>query len=492
MPATEQARHHPLVLLGEDVARDLYALGNIVLSRELAALQPGQREFARILGIFVDETRHALTEQLSQAQNDPERTKIAQLYQTFCLAVRTDFLPYLGELQGIATPPEVLDAASAMVRQLFPDFALILYPTGERFPETLFIDDIGAYLAGLVPWAHGPPPPLAEASRPLVVLSYPELHARNPVYHSLLLGHEIMHLLVESSGLCDSVAPNIELTPGEFQQLFNDWATRPLFSGVAVPLPTLGEALTEANLSSAITDRWHLIRDNWLIELACDLLAVRLLGPCYVFAFAQQALAADILDYCVDSHPRPRFRLDLMLSELRYMNYRLHDGQRRRPTATYLRHLARLVAGPSTEEQELIFQLAEKSIGRRRRDLQEKVRAVQWPEAYSWERFRDFAVPLLGTLRAGVPPGERISWPTGSREPATLPDILNTAFEFELAHLEDIYSLLEAHDDDSRLSAYQRFQDLVLMALQSSEILRTWAAAKRELREEGTNGGHPD
>lgn len=458
----------------------------MVFDRGLAVDQPGQRDLAESVSSFLRGARVVFNARSKQLARHDERYRLCRLYESLIDYIREEFLPLLAEPHGPLTPPQIATIAVGSIRTLtsLRRFLLVLNPSSEASPESRVHEDLAAELGNLIPLPSTDAETLLpHAGKPLIVLSYPELQARNPIYHALLLGHEIMHLVVGEQGITKDVAPLVSLDGKDFDELQKDFSARPLVPVPDLPAPTLGESLTEAQLSAFIMRRWNNIRDGWLTEIACDLLATRYLGPAYVYAFTQLSLAADIMDVRSDSHPHSRFRLMAMLRELRHLKYRIGLPSARRASAKYLANLAEMVDEDGGEADDAIYRIAERNIRKRLDLLHTKVRELKLFAPFDAQAFRRHVPSLVSLLRQGIPPCENVSLKTGARDPASVAEVLNAAFDCESGHLGDFYTLIHADSPENELEACEKFQEIVLLALQGTEVMKAWASAAGELIE---------
>jgi hypothetical protein len=426
------------------------------------------------LAIFLKSARRALVASSAHDGDADEQLATAGLFSVLTQEVRNTYLPLLAEPGGAITPPEIRQAASNLVREVFPEFSMILAPTAE-FPEILHIRNLGRALKELHPrWPDDTEPRFPEfAEHPLIVLRYPELKARNPVYFSLVFGHEVMHLIADS--IFEALIPLVSLNDEDFKKLVTELSSTPLIPTTTAPL--VGTAFTEAQLHQAITARWGNLRENWLREITCDLLATRLLGPCFTYAMTQLALQSGMLDHYSETHPPFRLRLHLILAELRSLGFRTSASSKQGPAADYLEFVTKIVAQPKTSQPDTMQAIAERLIRRHAAQLHERVREVPWPIPYQWSQFRKTARSLRALLQVGAPPIDPSS-------ETLLADILNSAFAFEVSELDKIYEILQVEERDQTLEGYERFLDLVLKGIEASQVTEVWANVKASIEAE--------
>jgi len=464
-------------ILLEETERSLRALEELAKDQRIRVVQKGQELLAETVETFARAARENFAASRSETSDPDELRALSQLYQGLVRRIRERYIPCIGDPFGPITPPEITTAASAAVGRILDKFILTMGPSKKAFPETLIVSNVGAALVGNVEkWSAGVPPSLPHGECTLVALTYPEVQARNPLYFTLLLGHEVMHNLEAREGISEEVGKTVDLLPDEYRELVKHYTASPLL-GWGAPIVPLGANLTEAELQSLLSELWHQTRDSWLMEIACDLLAVRYLGPSYLFSCAQQFLAAGIIEAHTYSHPHGRLRLEMMLKELRSMGYSWTQNKGR-PALRYLASLSGSLKPPAQDSNEFLLQIAERGVRRGLPLLVQRVRSMKWPPSYEWRRYRGGTDPLLRLLKIGVPPAEIHLPKLAIRRAADTADVLNAAFEFQIAHLGHLYRLVGAESDEERLRAYWRFQDLILMALESIEVLRSWKQAR--------------
>ena len=95
-------------------------------------------------------------------------------------------------------------------------------------------------------------------------------------------------------------------------------------------------------------------------------------------------------------------------------------------------------------------------------------------ECYSCERFTADVAGLAPLFLNLIPPGE-----IGDK-PAPIAAIINAGWHVYLCDFEVFREKLHAGDSDTRFAAAAKLHELVLKALEISEIRTTWEEAKRD------------
>ena len=81
------------------------------------------------------------------------------------------------------------------------------------------------------------------------MVSYPQVHARNPFYHALILSHEALHVRDEIKRVSAKLASNFDLQPKDADEIVESLKKRPVLPATSLlPPVTLGERVTDPQL----------------------------------------------------------------------------------------------------------------------------------------------------------------------------------------------------------------------------------------------------
>lgn len=117
----------------------------------------------------------------------------------------------------------------------------------------------------------------------LIFICYPQAEGRNVFLHGLLF-HELGHVIDSKKMISDPIL-----------KIIKNWTG------------------TNPNAPSILT--------SWVKEIVADLIAIRIVGPCVLFASRMAALTMEVMDNDSPSHPSSRFRALWMLEHLERIGY---------------------------------------------------------------------------------------------------------------------------------------------------------------------------
>jgi hypothetical protein len=158
-----------------------------------------------------------------------------------------------------------------------------------------------------------------------IVLAFPA-HARYTMLLHCLFAHELSHPAVEEKGLIEAALRPLK-DSGDYDAMLNDAASR-----------------TTVDLQPLVLEGGPKLATLWLEELFCDALAFALLGPAYLFAFAEMGLSVG-WSKSDDEHPSMALRTLLLVKFAKRHGWSTYLDARLPKIWQWLEFAA---AGPST------------------------------------------------------------------------------------------------------------------------------------------------
>ena len=293
------------------------------------------------------------------------------------------------------------------------------------------------------------------------MLSIPAVESARILIHGVL-AHELGHALYNKREIAKDLLPKIRIKEDLVRGL-----TKAMFENQQKQ----GNATPELQLRKQVTQEISARVNGWVKELCCDAIGIRLRGPALFFAEAHLLTSFRPIDKSSATHPAPRLRVRLMIRMLKQL-YRLENGAQScrssvEPGTTFPQDRS---PGPTpmTNLTDAIDDVALDLIS------DASTVATSSLNCYSRERF-SADVEELGLLFLNlIPPGEVRD------KPVTIAAILNAGWHVYLCDFEAFRESLHAGDRDTRFAAAAKLHELVLKALEISEIRTTWEEAKRD------------
>jgi hypothetical protein len=350
-------------------------------------------------------------------------------------------------------PIGIIAAAEILIKDFVQNFALILNPySGNTYKINAHPHLLDFYRDLLSPYIKRKSKEENKLPDWIVILSYPAVQSTNILLHTIMVGHEVIHLKdyvsqisspLITTGQVKIVKKNVR---SEAKRL-NDMEPAKLFQD------------TQPVLSS------------WLSEIIADLIAIRTFGPAYLFSFLSLSIALGVMDKYSDLHPSSRTRIILMLDELRNLGYM-------RPRKTTQRITEELKYWTNYTNSQTIrpngaHYVALNSIMRARKRIKTKVRSATTGLEYGIDDFQKEVPNLLKYLKNGVPPSEIVDISFRSSKPATLAGILNAGVYLHLEGMKEIRELL-AVEKEPDMEAMTKFNELLSRSIEISIALKEW------------------
>ncbi len=299
--------------------------------------------------------------------------------------------------------------------------------------------------------------------RLLFVVNIPAVEAGEILIHGLL-AHELGHPLYKRHALAGKLLPNIKVKDELVKNLVKMLSEAP--KGQQNPTP-------ELRLREWVTEQVTSRTTGWVVELSCDAIGLRLFGPAMFFAAVHLMIAFKHLDEGSKTHPPSRLRIKLMIRMLKqlYPVDKWHDKLQ-----AFMRDWDEISAD-AIAPRSMFDQLATESIDDKALDLIAETSSMAVPDtqSYASKQFEEDSAELTCLLKKNIPPGER--GPYGRAVPVALASIINAGWHVFLCDFETFREGLHTGDSRARSAAKTKLHELILKALEISEMKTAWDEA---------------
>jgi hypothetical protein len=420
---------------------------------------PGSKQLLKIVhsaaitlqGLLEDENAVAISEPLTASELETRLDRTTKL------------IPYLHMLLGFVdgsdvhrSPGQLIRPLRRYVQSIIPASEIVVRSKAEL---NYSIQDIAEPLRRLADKLS-----LHSSSglpERLFVVNIPAVESGQILIHGVL-AHELGHALYKKHDLAGKLLPDIRVN----EALIKAMSEAPQPQGPPPGL-RLREWITE-QVTSRIT--------GWVMELSSDAIGIRLFGPALFFAEVHLMTGFKHIDQGSVSHPPNRFRVKLMMHMLKqlYRVDKLHKDLQAFLGAWDEASDAPIVAR-STFDKLAIESINEKAI-----DLIIQASATAFPDSqsYTGAQFDKDVAELSPLFMNYIPPGE--TGPCGRGAPVRLPSIINAGWHVYLCDFEAFRKKLHAGDSATRFAAATKLHELVLKALEISEMKTAWEEARSD------------
>ena len=413
----------------------------------------------KLQGLLEAERKIADTEPLSASELE------TRLHRT------TKLIPYLHMLLGFVegsdvnrAPGQLIQRLRRYVRSIIPESEIFVSAKAELNYSIL---DIAKPLRKLFSDSLSDTPLQSSCQllpQLLFVVNIPAVEAGEILIHGLL-AHELGHPLYEKHALADKLLPNIKVKDELIKNLVK--VLSEARKGQQNPTP-------ELSLRERVTEEVTSRTAGWVVELSCDAIGIRLFGPAMFFAAVHLMIAFKHLDEGSKTHPPSRLRIKLMIRMLKqlYSVDKWHDQLQ-----AFMRDLDEISAD-AIAARNMFDQLAIESIDDRALDLiaDTSSLAVLETQSYGAKQYADDSTDLTRLLINYIPPGERGSY--GYAASVELASIINAGWHVFLCDFETFRKGLHVGDREARLAAKTKLHELILKALEISEMKTAWEEAR--------------
>lgn len=415
---------------------------------------------------FVGGTAEKIDAQLENALANASLLTASQL-DTRLHRVAT-LIPFLHQLLGFVegsdvhhSPGQLIPTFRRYTQSIFPASDLVV----RSKPELNYsIQNIAKPIKELWEAFKGTPLEQAGSLLPdlLFVLSIPAVESGRILIHGVL-AHELGHALYNKREIAKDLLPKIRV---------NDDLIKGLTKAMFENQQRQGNPTPELQLRKQATQEISARVNGWVKELCCDAVGIRLFGPALFFAEAHLLTSFRPMDKSSATHPAPRLRARLMVRMLKQL-YRLEEWrlELQEFTRAWDEVSAGQVAWTNSYDQVALEAVDDEAL-----DLisNASVTATSSLQCYSCERFIADVAELAPLFLNLIPPGEIRG------KPAMIEAIINAGWHVYLCDFETFRASLHAGDSDTRFAAAAKLHELVLKALEISEIRTTWEEAKRD------------
>jgi deoxycytidine triphosphate deaminase len=237
---------------------------------------------------------------------------------------------------------------------------------------------------------------------------------------------------------------------------------------------------SEEQIEADCYERCRNLLTAWLHEIIADVIATRALGPAYFLAFRDFLTDAGAASNQADEeHPAPAKRLEMMIGELRDLQYFDVDHGLRKE----LRKIEQAVATEAAKiEYQREFDVVDRTLEGQRTQILSALRQFTDRYAYPASRYASEVPDILEQLAKGISPIESKS---GGANSAIA--ILNAAWQIYATQFD---AFCDKFGNLSREKVIDNLNRLVFKALEGGEILRRWnelAPAHSEAKSELCN-----
>jgi hypothetical protein len=483
------------------VRERIAALRQLRLDLTRGAPQSAPRRFFRsveiLIGaierVFASRSKDIEHQSISEVEKDSKIAFAARLTMKLLNDVQEQLFPFLERLDSPHVPLAILPAMQRIARQYETQVELYLFPTSEhnfgfsgfrnliqtflqRF-DLIVPDDLKAEL-------------LKEAEqlpRWLVFLSFPYV-VHDSALHLTPLLHELGHFADFQLGIYRELLPIDVSTIEAAKRLVDEILQTPLSHERARVDSSqqpgvdarVGQIVQREVVEQQVFAQCSEIIHRWIHELISDLFALRIGGPAYFYSFVAFAANVGLEVKAAMTHPSPAIRIDFMVKELKELGYLSDDSgdslDKIRPS---LRHWEGWIETQKLAPDSGLARVAYEAVDKNAAKLAEAVRKHSSPFCYDTKTYNQRVPGVVGDLQLGIPPIDRSGDRKGVFRPCDFADILNGAWTTYMFSPDILESLLDCPDDERKLRATSILNQLVLKAIEASEILRVCQKSRR-------------
>jgi hypothetical protein len=320
----------------------------------------------------------------------------------------------------------------------------------------------------------------------ITFIHFPLAH-RDSALNLVVLFHEVGHLIDQTGQLFHKFLP-IKLVKTVFEEELEKLCTLP--SPAKKGNNPAGSQLTfesfwgRDHIKANFTRQCIATVESWVRELIADFIAIRMVGPAYLFSFSQLAAHGEIGQPSL-THPAPIYRIFLMLEELHEMGY--FEGTPDREVRSQsnaavssalgiepilsdlMLNVQRDLVAKKLEELNLV---AQATIEKLVPQLRATMRTFTSGNEYNYSQYADEVPEVMKLLLRGIAPVEIPRKGVNDLIPAGVTAIVNAGWQLYKTRILDFYGLFRPGIPESK--RLKSLNQLLFKAVEASEVVLQW------------------
>jgi hypothetical protein len=300
----------------------------------------------------------------------------------------------------------------------------------------------------------------------LFMLNIPSAESGQVLIHGVL-AHELGHALYNRKEIAKDLLPKIRI---------NEELVRSLAKAMFDNQQKQGNPTPELRLRNQVTHEITARVHGWVKELSSDAIGIRLFGPALFFAEAHLLISLRPIDKGTATHPPSRLRIRLMMRMLKQL-YEVDKwhGELQGFSKAWDEVSAEHIPWANSYDQVALEAINDTAL-----DLISEASAIATSsvQCYSSARFVQDVSDMGPLFLSCIPPGDAGADGPGAR--TAMASIINAGWHVYLCDFEAFRKGLHSNDSDTRFAVAAKLHELVLKALEISEIRTMWEEARRD------------
>jgi len=304
-----------------------------------------------------------------------------------------------------------------------------------------------------------------------VILIYPCIEGRNLLLHAVFF-HEIGHLIDFKYEITENLFNTLELDKTAVNEALEKYKSIP------VGQYKLTDLVSESEIKSNLISECTKILKEWLSEIVADFIAIRLIGPAFLFSLIQISIMSDVVQRDTETHPSSAYRLNCLIDELNRLGYFKIETFR-----PYLKRVKTFIESEKCQMKKRIEKTVEhvkykvviKTISKAMKIIQTQVDEVLRKLsifARNDEKILNYLVDKR-ILRA-IPPAEFKKLSQSNKKIASIQEIINSGWITFLKRKKELFQLTHAQSIEDQAISFLVLNELLMKAVEASEILELW------------------
>ena len=399
-----------------------------------------QGKLGEILSNIVDILFKSFEKDVKKIRNDRDYfNRIYRLCSHYLQKIREihkKYIRHLHRYNNASFPFELARLLKKYISEKLPDCEVLIEPySGYKYGvELLSIRNITEDLFIS-----------SKYNNKFAILTYPEPHGRNALSHAFLF-HSIGHLIDFQEEITENLL-------NEFS--FNKFS--------------VDKALNIKKSRSVFINKCVTVLKEWLSEIVSDLMAIKFIGPAFFFSFFYLSITSNSMEKIADNYLCPALRFSYLMDELEHLGYfkrkifRPHLEEIRSFLSNTKNHIQKKME--KTPEYKIVINAIEN--GLKKRIIQNKVENAIKNLSLNNEEMLNYMIDEL--ILKGIPPTEIKNESIASPEM-----IINSGWLTFLSKKKELFKLTSAKNNEEKAISLSILNELLLKAIESSEILNSW------------------
>lgn len=388
---------------------------------------------------------------------------LSRIYLLKLRKIHEEYIKHIShEPNNIPYPFELIETLKKYVKDILSNVEVVIEPSWtynyaiEAFSVKNLTEDLDILITPL------------NLPEQFVILIYPCIEGRNLLLHAVFF-HEIGHLIDFKYEITENLFNTLELDKTAVNEALEKYKSIP------VGQYKLTDLVSESEIESNLISKCTKILKEWLSEIVADFIAIRLIGPAFLFSLIQISIMSDVIQRDTETHPSSAYRLNYLIDELDRLGYFKIETFR-----PYLKRVKTFIESEKRQmkkriEKNVEYKVVIKTINKAMKIIQTQVDKALKNLSISTKNDEKILNYLVDEcILQAIPPAEFKQLSQSNKKIALIQEIINSGWITFLKRKKELFQLTHAQSIEDQAISFLVLNELLMKAVEVSEILELW------------------